>query len=343
MGPEKLKTAVLGLGEMGRESLAVAAESEYFDIVAVADKDGELAEKTARTHECKHFYDYRQLVIQNELDVLIACEPAYVCSEFVRAAMNKGCNVIEQAPAAMNFEQTYELFDTAKKNKVLLVSASPVLFSDGFRQLTKFVESEGFESIHMISAVYNTQGAVSEPENRWLADPSLAGGGVLLHDCYPFIRQIVNCFGVPEKVYALTSNSAPDKQQRLAKTEDTAIVTMHYSDIQMARISASRSFGPYEQYVRLHTKGRFVTADTNSFTLCTNDGHVETHRSYNTTVLDWKKEMLESFARSILEPAQRSPHAGNDLYTMAVIQAAYLSAKTSMPEEPAKMLERIKA
>ena len=342
MGFEKLKTAVLGLGDQGREALAIAAESEYFQICAVADSDAELAEKIARTHECGHYFDYRQLVIQNDLDILIACEPTYVCAEFIRLAMSKQCNVIKMSPAALNFEQAYELFDIAKKNKVQLAAASPVLFSDGLMQLAKFIETEGKDSFHLITATYNTEGTISEPQNRWLTDPSLAGGGVLLHDCYPFMQQLISSFGIPEKIYALTGNNAPDRQQRLATTEDTVVVTMHYSDIQMAQINASRTFGPYEQYIRIHAKDSFLTANTNGFTQTGNDGKVISHRSYNTTSLDWKKEMLDSFARGIFDPAKISSKFTNDLHTMAVIQSAYLSAKTSMPEEPARMLERVK-
>ena len=342
MAAEKLKTAVLGLNDRGREALDIAADSEYFQICAIADSDAELAEKIARTHDCKHFFDYRQLVIQNDLDVLIACEPAYRCAEFLRAAMTKGCNIIKCAPPALDFDQAVQLFDIAAKNKVQFFVGSSQLYSDGFIQLTKFIESEGMDAFHLITAVYNVEGTVSEPQNRWLTDPSLAGGGVLLHDCYPVIRKIIAGFGTPEKVYALTSNNAPDKQQRVAITEDTIAMTMQYHDILMAQITASRTFGPFEQYIRLHTKDRFVTVNTNSFTVSTNEGEVITCRSFNTTALDWKKEMLDTFARDIIEPNRNASKENTDLNTMATIQAVYVSAKTAMPEEPSRMLDLIR-
>ena len=47
MKQKKLKTAIIGLGSDGRQILSIANDSEYFDICAVADHDGELAEKTA--------------------------------------------------------------------------------------------------------------------------------------------------------------------------------------------------------------------------------------------------------------------------------------------------------
>lgn len=339
MAAEKLKTGVLGLNDQGREALSIIAESPNFQICAVADSDAELAEKVARTHGCNHFYDYRQLVIQSELDVLIACEPACVCAEFVRLAMSKGCNVIKFAPAALDFDQSAQLTEMAAKNKVRFFVASSELFSDGFIQLTKFIESEGPEAFHLITAVYNLEGTVNEPQNRWLTDPSLAGGGVLLHNCYPIVRQILAGFGTPERVYALTSNVAPDKQQRLAITEDSIVMTMQYHDILMAQITASRTFGPYEHYIRLHTNDKFVTVNTNSFNVSANDGHVITSRSYNTTELDWKTEMLDTFARDIIEPNRKTPPHNIDLHTMATIQAAYLSAKTAVPEEPSRLLD----
>ena len=45
--------------------------------------------KIARKYEAVAFDDYRQLVVQNALDVLIVADPMHLCQEYVRAAMKK--------------------------------------------------------------------------------------------------------------------------------------------------------------------------------------------------------------------------------------------------------------
>ena len=77
MACEKLKTAVLGLDDGGLQLLKAASQIDYFHIHAVADKDTALAEKIADKYNCVFFDDYRQLVIQNQLD----CLQAGTCSK----------------------------------------------------------------------------------------------------------------------------------------------------------------------------------------------------------------------------------------------------------------------
>lgn len=341
MKQKKLKTAVVGLGLDGIEILSIANDSEYFEICAVADMDGELAERTARTYECNGYYDYRQLIIQNQLEAVIVTEPMHLSAELIRSAIGKQCHVIKLPPAGLDFEEVLELSRLAKKHEVKFVTANVNLFSGGFKRLVEFVEFEGAEKFHLISAVCNVSGNTEEPQNRWLTDPGLAGGGVVLHNCYPIINQIILNFNMPEKVYSLSSNNAPDKQQRVLTTEDSAVITMQFHDTQMANITTSRTFGPYEQFLRLHMKDRFVTVSAERFTVSGNDGEIISDSVYDTEAVEWTKEMLDDFALSIIEPNEYDSVASPqvDLLTMAVIQSAYISAKTSMPEEPSRILE----
>ena len=50
--------------------------------------------------------------------------------------------------------------------------------------------------------------------------------------------------------------------------------------------------------------------------------------------------MLENLALSLLDPKHHTfyPEYGCDLRTFAVIEAAYLSNRTGMPEEPSRIL-----
>ena len=341
MEREKLKTAIVGLGADGMKILSIANDSEYLDVCAVADNNGDLAEKTARTYDCSGYYDYRQLIIQNQLDAVIISEPMHLSVELIRLAIDKQCHVIKIPPAGLDFEQVVELFRHSKKHGVKYVTANANGFSDGFKRLKEFVEFEGSEKFHLISGVCNVPGNTDEPQNRWLTDPGLAGGGVVLHNCYQLIDQIIQNFNMPEKVYSLSVNNAPDKQQRILTTEDGAVITMQFHDTQMANITTSRTFGPYEQFLRLHMKDRFATASTNRFTVSKNDGEIISDSVYKTGAVEWFGDLFDDFALSILEPNEYGSvlNPKFDLLTMAVIQSAYMSAKTSMPEEPSRIME----
>ncbi|MGA2094227.1 MAG: hypothetical protein ABSH16_12615, partial [Sedimentisphaerales bacterium] len=57
--------------------------------------------------------------------------------------------------------------------------------------------------------------------------------------------------------------------------------------------------------------------------------------------LDDLKKAVENFGSNLLWPDQNLPvsSTADNLKNMAVIEAAYLSARTGMPEQPAKILK----
>ncbi len=345
MSQGKLKTAILGLTDEGQQLLAVAAQSEQFDIVAAADADAELAEKIAQRYGCQAFDDYRQLVIQNELDVLIVAAPMHQCDEHVRAAMKKKFNILKLIPPALDFEQTAELMRLAKSENVCYAVADSYRFSPGFGKLADYLESQNARDFNLITGVCNLQVNIDDPNQRWLSDPQLAGGGVLLRNCYELIGLIVRYFGIPQQVYCVSTNQAPDKQQRLSITEDTAVFTMKFSDTLVANFVASRVFGSPARTLKIHTKDGFLTASGDKFTLSDNLGNIAERLESESTESDSAAKMLKTFADALLSPDKNSSvdDKNSDLNIMAVIESAYLSARTAMPEEPLKVLDMVKA
>jgi predicted dehydrogenase len=182
----------------------------------------------------------------------------------------------------------------------------------------------------------------SEPAG-WKTDPKLAGGGVLLQDCYRMIDQIVWNFGMPQQVYSLHTNQAHDKQQRSYLTEDTAIVTMRFSDTFVGNFIASRraGIGPKEEFVRLYGKDKIVTAGGNRLEVADGVGQVSEECEYQYDRLGCLREALDSFAKSVLTPEDNKlcSSGRENLMNMAVMEAAYLSARTGFPEEPEKILQ----
>jgi predicted dehydrogenase len=345
MSQGRLKTAILGLTEKGRQLLAAAGRSDLFDIVAAAAADLELAERIARRYEAAAFDDYRQLVIQNQLDVLLVAAPTYLCDEHVRAAMKKKFNILKLIPPALDFEQAAELVSLAKSEKVRFAAVNSHRFCPGFRKLTDYLGSKDTRDIHLITAVNNLPRGLDQPERqRWLSDPQLAGGGVLLRNCYGLFDLIVMNFGIPQQVYCISTNQAPDKQQRLSVTEDTAIVTMKFSDTLVANLVASRVFGPPRQILQVHSEKEFWTASDTNLTVCDNLGNVIDRFEDESGESEPTAEMLENFAQNLLSPDKNrfGSEENSILNTMAVIESAYLSARTAMPEEPAKILDMVK-
>ncbi|MDH4202901.1 MAG: Gfo/Idh/MocA family oxidoreductase [Phycisphaerae bacterium] len=344
MTEQKLKIAVIGLTEQSLGLMETAVESGHYAIAAVGDERQNRADSLARKYECPAFTDYRQLIIQTDADFLLFGTPVHQCIEFIRLGMQEKFHVLKPCPPALNFSQLAELYRLAKKEKVLFLTMQKGRFGLPFEHVHNYLAESNRQkeqSWHLISAVCHVPMGELEPEMRWLSDPNMAGGGVLLQDCYDLIDELLLCFGLPQKVYALAINQAPDRQQRMSLTEDTAIVTMQFTDALIAYICTSRTLGPARRHLRVHGKQQHLTATEQEVVLYDNHGNLLEQKAYQDDDLPSQKRMLENLAKSFIDPAACSlyPYYGFDLNTFAVIEAAYLSARTGMAEDPSRILK----
>jgi len=338
MSEGKLKTAILGLEGEGQLLVKAASQTDYFQIQAVADRDASLAEKVAAEYKCAAYDDYRQLVIQNQLDCLLVAAGMHACDEHIRSAMKKKFNILKLAPAARNFDEAVEFVRLAEDEGVKFAIANPYRFAQSFRAFRKFLLEERLEDVFLIIAFCDVG---DESRSGWRSDPKLAGGGVLLCDCYQIIDQIMWTFPIPQSVYSLNTSQAADKKQRLSLTEDTALVTMKFSDTLTGSLVAFRQAGPgaKQESLSVYGKDRILTVSRSQFAVRNGLGQIIEETKYDDEH-SCIRELLKDFAMSILLPEENklTSSGRENLKDMATIEAAYLSARTSMPEEPARVL-----
>ncbi len=331
----QLKTAILGLDEGGQLLLKAASQIEHLQIQAVADKDSNIAEKTATEYKCSAYNDYRQLVIQSQLDCLLVAAGMYSCCEYIKMAMKKKFNVLKLAPAARNFQEAAEFVQLAEEEGVKFAIANPSRFAQSFLAFRQLLQQNEVEQIFLIEAFYNN-GDVIDP--AWHTDPKLAGGGVLLRNCYPMIDQIIWNFHIPLQVYSLSTNQAGDKKQRLSLTEDTTVVTMKFNDTLIGSLIALRraGLGPKQEFLRIYGKNKILTAGGGRLTVTDSSGKAYIQMQHDDDALGCMTKLLDNFALSILSPNENKlcSNGRENLKNMAVIESAYLSARTGIPEEP---------
>jgi predicted dehydrogenase len=346
MSEQRIKTAILGLNQQGRTLLEAAQSSGYFDIEAVADTDSALAEKTAANLKCTAYNDYRQMVtaMDSKLDrqnrLLLVAADMYTCEEHIRLAMKKKFNVLKLSPAARDYEEAARFVRLAENEAVHFVIANPYKYSQSYSALSNFLQAGRIEQIFLFT-VYCNYG--NEPYPAWQNDPKLAGGGVLLRNCYGIIDQLVCNFGIPEQVYCLRTNQAQDKRQRSYLTEDTAVVNMKFSDSFIGNIVASRrsNAGPAQEIFTIYGRNCVVTVTRTQMVVRDGSGNVIEQNEYKDDKLGCVTELLKNLALGILSPDENKLQSTGreNLNNMAVLGAAYLSAGTGFPEEPAKILQ----
>jgi len=340
MTEQMLTAGVLGLGRAGHLLLEAARQTRQFLIKAVADQDQQQAEKTAAEHQCEPYTDYRQMIVQNQLDCLLVAADTHLCDEHLKTAIRKKFNVLKLAPPARNYEEALEYVQIAEYEKVRFAIANPARFRSSYLTAHELIVQGRIKSAFLVTAYCE---ATDADRAAWRTDPRLAGGGVLLHDCHQIVDQILWNFSLPQQVYALTTNQAPDKQQRLYLTEDTAVVSMKFADALTASIVATRRSdqGPTRRGLQIYGKEARLTITDNRVILSTDSGLEDQVWQFEETEPDAMQRLLSSFARSIRNPAEHRllSSAAENLKNMAVFESAYLSARTGFPEEPVRILQ----
>jgi len=340
MGTERLTAGILGLNEAGLRLLKAAAATGDFHVQAVADQDPLAAEKAAAEHRCAAYSDYRQLVVQNQLDCLLVAAETHTCDEQLKAALRKKVHILKTAPPARTFEELLEYVRLADAEGVHFVVANPARFQGSFLAAHEMIAQGRLEHPFLISISCHLS-AADVP--AWQTDPALAGGGVLLHDGYPILDQLLWNFPLPEQVYALKTNRAPNKQQRRYLTEDTALVAMRFTDVLMGSLVATRGqeSGPPRVCLEVHARPGRLTVTKDQVEFKTPDGRQDLRWQYDEQEQVATERLLASFARSVRSPAEHPPvsSGADNLRNMALLESAYLSAKTGFPEEPARILQ----
>lgn len=343
MSESKIKTGFLGLSPNGKRLINLVEQLPRFTITAIGDKDIDNASKVAgRFQSCTGYDDYRQMIMQNELDLLFIAEPIYDSIEYIRSAIKKKLNIFKLHPAGRDFSESAELANLSAAEKVIFCVGNYWRKSSCWSSLADYINDKKIENPSFIEVQWRCPADI-ETDKSWLKDPKLAGGGVLLYDGYQAIDTIVSNFGIPEQVYALNISSAPDKQQRAYMTEDTSVVIMRFSESLTANLVFSRTFGPQEKNIKIYGKNHNIEIGENIFRSFDNMAVTEREFEFFDEPDALVRQALIDLAENIApeDPEIKAPPIctiSDNLGVMSVIEAVYLSAKTQMPEEPAKIL-----
>ncbi len=117
---EKIKTGIIGTGFIGPVHLEALRRLGYVDVVAVAERDQELAEAKAKELGIPNAYgDFRKLLADPEIQVIHNCTPNHLHFEMNKEILAAGKHVISEKPLAMNSKESRELVDLAEKAGVV--------------------------------------------------------------------------------------------------------------------------------------------------------------------------------------------------------------------------------
>lgn len=178
---KSLKVAVIGCG---RISVMHLGSIEMFDdvkLVACCDIVKERADGVAEKYGCKPYYDYKEMIDNEELDAVHICLPHYLHCDVACYAMKKGVNVLTEKPMDVCIEKAENAVQTAKDCGVLFGVIFQCRYNNAPKLVKKAVESGKLGKILAVRSILTWQrNADYYGESDWKGTWDKEGGGVLI-------------------------------------------------------------------------------------------------------------------------------------------------------------------
>src|SRR5512138_3052622 len=114
----KVRTAVIGVGYLGRFHAQKYAALPQSELVAVVDANHEHRERVAAETGCRAVADYRDVL--GEVDAVSIATPTPLHHPIARECLERGVHVLVEKPITTTTEEARSLIECAARNSRVL-------------------------------------------------------------------------------------------------------------------------------------------------------------------------------------------------------------------------------
>lgn len=145
---KNMKTAVIGLGNMGRHHVRHYAGLSH--LVAVCDQDRVRVQECVDVYGCKGYTSVEDLLENESIDALSIVAPTFLHYDIAKKVISKNISVLIEKPIADSIEKAKELDQLAQQYKVTLMVGHIERFNPIITALKKEIESDTLGEIASI-------------------------------------------------------------------------------------------------------------------------------------------------------------------------------------------------
>jgi predicted dehydrogenase len=142
---QKLRTAVIGVGYLGRFHAQKYASLPDSQLIAVADASAEARDRVAAETGCRAVADYRELL--GEVDAVSIATPTPLHHPIARDCLEHGIHVLVEKPVTETLEEARDLVEVAARSGCVLQVGhlerfnAAILALEGTLGTPRFIES----------------------------------------------------------------------------------------------------------------------------------------------------------------------------------------------------------
>ena len=180
----KLKWGVLGAAKIAIDQVIPALQqSKHCELVAIASRDGEKANKTARQFNIAKSYDsYQALLDDNDIDVVYIPLPNHLHFPWIEKCLMAGKHVLCEKPLTLNVEEVKLLIKLRDKTQLKVSEAFMVKSHPQWAKVKTLIDAGEIGTLKEVHGFFSYN--LTDMTNvRYIAE--WGGGGLYDVGCYP--------------------------------------------------------------------------------------------------------------------------------------------------------------
>lgn len=285
-----LRVGIIGCGRIAVRHFSSAETLPEATVVACCDVIKERAEETGNKYKIPFYIDYKEMIENENLDVVHICLPHYLHAPVSIYALNHGVNVLTEKPMAIDYKSAEETVVAGEKSGKLF----GVIFQCRYNDASVFVKQrlQSGKLGKIISA--RSTLTWTRPDNYysssdWKGTWDKEGGGVVIDQAIHSI-DLVNWM-VDSEVESVSVSMA-NRAHKSVKVEDSAEGLITYQNGVRYGFYCMNNYGCDEPVeIRLYCEKGKVVFNYNEAYITYNDGTTEEcHQELNGVVRDGGKE-----------------------------------------------------
>lgn len=148
----KIKTAIVGIGNMGKNHLRTYLGIESISLLAIADLNKAEGQKLADNCSGKFYEDYKKMILEEKPELVSICVPTSFHYEVAKFCIENGCHVLLEKPISMNYQHGEELINLAKQKNVKFFVGHIERFNPAVKKVKEIIQKGEIGEITAIMA-----------------------------------------------------------------------------------------------------------------------------------------------------------------------------------------------
>jgi len=149
--PKKLKTAVIGAGNIGFHHCRNYFQSELCDFIGVFDTDSFRLQKVKDAFNV-HVFENLENLIEQKPDAVSICVPTHLHYQIAKKCLENGIHCLVEKPLSTDLSEIDELIHLAAQKNLVLTVGQIERFNPAVKQLKEIIDSGNLGEIVNIVA-----------------------------------------------------------------------------------------------------------------------------------------------------------------------------------------------